>query len=132
MPKSYPEEIIKEAQKLVETTEMSYPEIAEQLDVARWMTVWDWKKKFNWDRAESSEPEPEMMEIWETIGEKALEHLQTGKFSSMTEAFKVYDQAQKHIKNERKVKDAGDTEAPVLKVLEKVESNSEVAGGEEV
>jgi len=27
----------------------SYPEIAKQLEIRRWMTIYDWKKKFSWD-----------------------------------------------------------------------------------
>jgi len=126
MPRSYPDTIVQEAKRLVETTEMSYPEIAEQLNVNRWMTVWDWKIKHGWKRTESVESSVEIKEIWEIIGEKALGHLQKGEFSSMTEAIKVYDQAMRHIKNAEKKKDAEDSKGGVLEALEVVDGGRKV------
>jgi len=117
MSKTYSETVIKEAKILVETTEMSYPEIADQLGVDRWMTIYDWKKKFNWDRPEPVDPDMEIEEIWKEIGEKALAHLLSGEFKTMTEAVKVYEQAMKHIKNAKNTKDAEDSESGVLEGL---------------
>ena len=120
MAKTYSDSTIQEAKILVETSELSYPEIAEQLNVDRWMTIYDWKTKYGWKRAESSDPDVEIEEIWRVIGEKALEHLQSGEFKTMTEAIKVYEQAQKHIKNAKKAKDAEDSKSGVLEGLESV------------
>ena len=126
MSKTYPETVINEAKILVETTEMSYPEIADQLGVDRSMTIYDWKTKYGWKRTDP-EPEEEMEEIWKIISEKALNHLQNGEFKTMTEAVKVYDQAMKHIKNAEKTKDAEGSRPGVLKGLEAVK-DEEVVG----
>lgn len=120
MSKTYSDTVIQEAKILVETTEMSYPEIAEQLGVDRQMTIYDWKTKYGWKRTESSEPDLEIEEIWKEIGERALAHLQSGEFKTMTEAIKVYEQAKKHIKNAEKAKDAEDSKSGVLEGLESV------------
>ncbi len=130
MSKTYSDITIQEAKNLVETTEMSYPEIAEQLGVDRQMTIYDWKKKYGWKRAESSNPDVEIEEIWREIGEKALKHLQEGQFSSMTEAVKVYEQAKKHIRNAEKAKDAEDSRSGVLAGLESVGDGLEPVGDE--
>ena len=125
MSKTYPETVINEAKILVETTEMSYPEIAEQLNIDRHMTVYDWKTKFGWKRTEP-EPDIEMEEVWKEISAKALAHLRYGEFNSMTEAIKVYEQAKKHIKNVEKEKDAADSRPGVLKGLEAVKDEGTV------
>ena len=130
MSKTYPETVINEAKILVETTEMSYPEIADKLGVDRSMTIYDWKKKYGWNRTESELEEEEMEEIWKEIGENALNHLRTGEFKTMTEAVKVYDQAMKHIKNVAKKKDAEDSKSGVLEGLEAVEDEKVVENQE--
>ena len=138
MAKTYPETVINEAKILVETTEMSYPEIADQLGVDRSMTIFDWKKKYGWERPEP-EADMEMEEVWKYIGEKALDHLQNGEFKTMTDAVKVYDQAMKHIPGVKKTKDAEDSKSGVLEGLEAVKDEEvteseglRVVGSEEV
>ena len=47
MSKTYPETVINEAKILVETTEMSYPEIADQLGVDRSMKFMTGKRNMD-------------------------------------------------------------------------------------
>jgi len=72
----------------------SYPDVAQQLDIPRWMTIRDWRKRYEWKR-DALGLTQDMLEIWDEISEKALGHLLTGKPLSMTEALKVYEKAEK-------------------------------------
>ena len=121
MPKkNYPEEIIKKAKELWEGG-TSYPKIAEQLEIDRWMTVYDWKRKQGWIRSDSSNSDSAVAELWEEIGEKALAHLLDGEFTSMTEAMRIHETALRHIRAAKKTKEEGDSKGGVLRGLELVE-----------
>lgn len=93
----YSDAIIREAKELWEGG-MSYPDVADRLNISRWMTIGDWKRRFGWQREESDDVGKDLIEIWTEVAERALGHLQSGKFISITEAIKTFERANYHIR----------------------------------
>ncbi len=99
----YSDEVIRQAKELWEIG-TTYTDVAEKLGIGRWMTIFDWKTKFNWTRKKEGFSDLEQLEVWEDIAEKALEFLQKGEFKTQSEALKIYDLAIHKIQGIKKKK----------------------------
>jgi hypothetical protein len=94
MRKIYPAATIQQAKELFEQR-MSYPQIAECLNIKRSETIAEWKKKYGWEKPLKNDiDEKAQKNIWKAISDTALKYLKKEKnFTSMRDALNVYEKA---------------------------------------
>ena len=78
----------------------SYNKIARMIRISRPMTVFEWKKKYGWERKAPIRfsSADEQVEIWKEIENRALDFIRNYVFKSVLEALKVFEKADYYIK----------------------------------
>jgi transposase-like protein len=123
MSKNYSASVIQQAKELFEQR-VTYKEIAKQLGIPRSNTIYEWKKKFGWQRLSGSDLKNQT-DIWETIAQNALDYLKGKGFTSMRDALNVYERSIANVKALKKKKDKPDPQHKLLEILEGKENVEE-------
>lgn len=117
VPKKYPPETVQRAKELFDTG-MSGAKIAKELEIPRRMTIYEWIKKYGWERPldKPLNSNDDQGKIFTLLADKALKYLQSKGFSSMSEAMRVYKDAMICLELTKKKKT--ETKKGVLGILE--------------
>jgi len=124
---AYDQDIKKEARALFELG-LTYEQVAENLEIPRWQTVYDWAREHRksgdpWTRKNTINDEE--IALFRLLRLKAKEYLETADFNSPAEALRIYKDVSAMIKAAEKLDPgSGDTkEIPsVMKALD-IEDN---------
>jgi len=128
---AYDPDTKKEARELFELG-LSYEQIAEKLEIPRWMTVYDWARESRkngdpWTRKNSIKDEE--LILFRMLRFKAKTYLETADFNSPAEALRIYKEVSTVIKAAEKLDQGkvGKKETPsVMKALNIDEESSKM------
>jgi len=111
----------KEARELFELN-LTYEQIAEQMGIPRWMTIYDWARQDRlrgdpWKRKNSIEEEG--LILYRKLRLEAKKFLKDATFGSVSEALKIYKETSIAIKAAERLKQGPQVSKPsVLGVLD--------------
>lgn len=92
MVKRYSDEIRNRARELWESG-ADVKNIVQELKLSRENTIYDWVKKFGWKRLSDLDARKDELKIFEILAQRAKDFLLDQKFTSITEALRVYEKA---------------------------------------